>query len=401
MSPDTPIVSEITPAKRNVWVLGLVSLFQDASSELIYPLLPLFLTQVLGADMRIVGLIEGTAESTASLLKMVSGWLSDRWGHRKAWAVAGDSISAFSKPILAITTAWPQVLALRLTDRIGKGLRTSPRDSLLAASVSEDRRGWAFGLHRMMDTLGAVVGPLAAFFLLQIYADNFRPIFAWALLPGIISVVLLLGMVRDVPVRRSGETQGEARSTGHKLGRDFKAFVVIVGLFTLGNSSDAFLILRAQSAGLPMVQIPLIWMTMNIVYALAATPAGMVADRLGKRGVLISGYLFFALIYVGFAVATGQRQMWGLFAGYGLYHALTDGVGRAFVADLIDDPLRGTAYGLYHTVSGLALFPASVVGGFLWFRLGPAALFLYGATMACLAALLLALPRWRTSSRTV
>ncbi len=393
--PPAKDVNSPSQSSRNVWALGLVSFFQDASSELIYPLLPLFLVQVLGADTRIVGLIEGAAESTASLLKLLSGWLSDRGGRRKSWTVAGYSLSALAKPLLALTTAWPQVLAIRLTDRIGKGVRTSPRDALLAGSVPPERRGWAFGLHRTMDTLGAVVGPLAAFFLLQVYAGRFRPVFAWALLPGVISVVVLIALVREpAPEKATPSTQTKAREISPLLDRRFIAFIAVMGLFTLGNSSDAFLILRSQSIGLPAVQVPLAWMSMNIVYALVATPAGTAADRLGKRGLMVAGFLFFALIYAGFAFATQNWQVWTLFAGYGLYHGLTDGVGRAFVADLVAAPARGTAYGVYHAVTGLALFPASLIGGFLWFKFGPPALFFYGMATACLAALLLAaLPR--------
>ncbi len=381
---------------RNVWALGLVSFFQDASSELIYPLLPLFLVQVLGADTRIVGLIEGAAESTASLLKLASGWLSDRGGRRKGWTVAGYSLSALAKPLLALTTAWPQVLAIRLTDRFGKGVRTSPRDALLAGSVSPERRGWAFGLHRTMDTLGAVVGPLAAFFLLQVYAGRFRPVFAWALLPGIISVGVLIALVRETaPEQTTQSTQTRTPGIWSQLDKSFLAFVAVMGLFTLGNSSDAFLILRSQSIGLPAVQVPLAWMTMNIVYALAATPAGTVADHLGKHRVMIVGFLFFAVIYAGFALATQRWQVWVLFAGYGLYHGLTDGVGRALVADLVPAPVRGTAYGIYHMVTGLALFPASLIGGFLWFKFGPPALFFYGMVAASLATLLLLVMPWK------
>jgi MFS family permease len=383
-------MNEPTPtSRRNVWVLGLVSFFQDMSSELIYPLLPLFLVQVLGADTRIVGLIEGAAESTASLLKLVSGWLSDRWGSRKGWAVAGYGLSGLIKPVLALTVTWPQVLVIRLLDRTGKGLRTSPRDALLAASVESDERGWAFGFHRSMDTLGAVAGPLAAFLLLGWYGGKFRPVFAWALVPGIISVGLLAGLAREVSYPATSSEAADHPTDHASLSREFKLFVAVVGLFALGNSSDAFLILRAQSVGLAAAVVPLAWMATNVVYALAATPAGKAADQLGKKRVMVGGYLFFALIYAGFAAATQSWQIWPLFAGYGLYHGLTDGVGRALVADLVGESTRGTAYGLYHAVTGLSLFPASVIGGFLWFRFGPSALFLFGAGLACVAALLL------------
>ena len=369
----------------NVVALGLVSLFQDISSEMIYPLLPLFLANVLGADKAVIGLIEGIAESTASLLKVFSGWLSDRSGRRKAWAVGGYSLSALVKPAVALAQAWPFVLAVRFLDRVGKGVRTAPRDALLAASSPAESRGRSFGLHRAMDTTGAIIGPLLAFVLLPVFSGNYRPVFAVTLIPGLISVALLLFLVRERHVQvPAGERQG-LRISLAPFDRQFRLFLLAVVVFTLGNSSDAFLLLRADAIGVPGVQIPLLWLVFNVVYALASTPAGVLSDRIGRRGVIVGGYAVFALVYLGFARASAAWHIWLLFAAYGLYYGLTEGVQRAYAADLAPDHLRGTAFGVYHTLTGLALFPASLVAGWLWQTIGVPAPFFYGAAMSGLA----------------
>jgi len=375
----------------NVVALGLVSLFQDISSEMIYPLLPLFLANVLGADKAVIGLIEGIAESTASLLKVFSGWLSDRSGRRKAWAVGGYSLSALVKPAVALAQAWPFVLAVRFLDRVGKGVRTAPRDALLAASSPAESRGRSFGLHRAMDTTGAIIGPLLAFVLLPVFSGNYRPVFAVTLIPGLISVALLLFLVRERHVQvPAGERQG-LRISLAPFDRQFRLFLLAVVVFTLGNSSDAFLLLRADAIGVPGVQIPLLWLVFNVVYALASTPAGVLSDRIGRRGVIVGGYAVFALVYLGFARASAAWHIWLLFAAYGLYYGLTEGVQRAYAADLAPDHLRGTAFGVYHTLTGLALFPASLVAGWLWQTIGVPAPFFYGAAMSGLAVAIFAL----------
>ncbi|MFQ5596310.1 MAG: MFS transporter [Anaerolineae bacterium] len=375
---------------RNVVALGLVSLFQDISSEMIYPLLPLFLANVLGADKAIIGLIEGIAESTASLLKVFSGWLSDRSGRRKAWAVGGYSLSALVKPAVALAQAWPFVLGVRFLDRVGKGVRTAPRDALLAASTPAESRGRSFGLHRAMDTTGAIIGPLLAFVLLPVFSGNYRPVFAVTIIPGLISVALLVFLVRERHVRAPlGERQG-LRISLAPFDRQFRLFLLAVVVFTLGNSSDAFLLLRADATGVPGVQIPLLWLVFNVVYALASTPAGALSDRIGRRGVIVGGYAVFALVYLGFARASTVWHIWLLFAAYGLYYGLTEGVQRAYAADLVPDHLRGTAFGVYHTLTGLALFPASLVAGRLWQTIGVPAPFFYGAAMSGLAVAIFA-----------
>jgi MFS family permease len=369
----------------NVVGLGLVSLFQDISSEMIYPLLPLFLANVLGASTVTIGLIEGIAESTASLLKVFSGWLSDRSGQRKGWAVAGYSLSALVKPAVALASGWPLVLVVRFLDRVGKGVRTAPRDALLAASATHASRGRAFGLHRSMDTAGAVVGPLLAYALLPRFAGNFRPVFALTLIPGLISVGLLIWLVRERPVDQPVRQRTPPRPSLAPFGHEFRLFLLAVIVFTLGNSSNAFLLLRASASGVPSVQIPLLWLVFNVVYALVATPAGALSDRVSRRMVIVGGYVVFALVYIGFAWAAIAWHIWLLFAAYGVYSGLTDGVERAYAADLVPDHLRGTAFGVYHTLTGLALLPASVVAGLLWQSVGPAAPFVYGAAMSLAA----------------
>lgn len=370
---------------RNVVALGLVSLFQDISSEMIYPLLPIFLANVLGADKAVIGLIEGIAESTASLLKVFSGWLSDRSGRRKAWTVGGYSLSALVKPAVSLAAAWPFVLAVRFLDRVGKGVRTAPRDALLAASTPAESRGRSFGLHRAMDTAGAVAGPLLAFALLPVFSGNYRPVFALTLMPGLISVSLLLFLVRERRVEAPPEERQGLQISLAPFDRQFRLFLLAVVVFTLGNSSDAFLLLRADAMGISSAQIPLLWLVFNVVYALASTPAGALSDRVGRRAVIIGGYAVFALVYLGFASAATAWHIWLLFAAYGLYYGLTEGVQRAYAADLVPAHLRGTAFGVYHTLTGLALFPASVVAGWLWQNVSVPAPFFYGAAMSGLA----------------
>jgi len=369
--------------------LGWVSFFQDVSSEMIYPLLPLFLVNVLGAPTSIVGLIEGIAESTASLLKVFSGWLSDRTGHRKTWAVAGYGLSALVKPMVALARGWPFVLFVRFADRFGKGVRTAPRDALIAASTDQAQRGRAFGFHRAMDTAGAALGPLLASGLLLLYNSNYRPVFAWALVPGLISVAILIIFVREVR-EAEGERREPPRLSLKPFSRTYKLFLLVTVLFTLGNSSDAFLVLRAQNLGVPPAAIPLVWLLFNVVYSLVSTPAGILSDRIGRKRVMVSGYLVFALVYLGFALAGAAWEVWGLFVVYGVYYGVTEGVARAFAADLVPGHLRGTAFGVYHTLTGLALLPASLIAGWLWQSFTPAAPFAFGAVLSSVAAVLLA-----------
>ncbi|MCL5961337.1 MAG: MFS transporter [Chloroflexi bacterium] len=383
--PVRPFLSGIT---RNVFVTGIVSLLTDISSEMIYPVLPLFLVNVLGVGTVTIGLIEGIAESTASLLKVVSGYLSDKAGQRKTLMLIGYGSSNLIKPLLALTTAWQQVLVVRFADRVGKGIRGAPRDALIADSTSTEQRGKAFGFHRSLDTVGAIIGPMAAFALLAAFSGDYRLVFWLSAVPGVLSVIVLFLFLKE---RRAPKPKEATLKLGFKdLGREFLVFSSIATLFTLGNSSDAFLVLRAQNLGLAVVLVPLAYLTFNVTHSILAAPLGSLSDRIDRRIVIIAGYLVFALVYVGFAFTPVSWGVWGLFALYGAYYSLTDGVQRAFVADLVPAGLRGSAMGTFNALVGITALPASIIGGFLWQAIDPSATFIYGAAFAVLAAVLLA-----------
>ncbi|TET74665.1 MAG: MFS transporter [Dehalococcoidia bacterium] len=388
---------------RNVFFLGVVSFLTDVSSDMIFTLVPLFLLNVLRVGTPVIGLIEGIAEGAASLLKVLSGWLSDRLGRRKGLAVFGYSISTLAKPFLYFATTWGAVAAVRFVDRVGKGIRTSPRDALVADSAPPEEMGKSFGLHRGMDTLGAVLGLSVAALIvylvqrggLELTRDAFQTIVLVGIVPAVLAVFVLLFFVRERG-RRADSTGVSCSANGHpsgavptKKGFDFrfKLFLAIMVVFTLGNSSDAFLILRAQNLDFSVPQILLLFVAFNLVYALAALPAGLVSDRLGRKGVIVVGWSIYALAYLGLAVASAAWQVWLLFALYGLYYGVAEGVTRAFVCDLVPAERRGTAYGLYHTAVGLSLLPASLIAGWLWHLIGPEAPFFFGAAMAGTAML--------------
>ncbi|KPJ50853.1 MFS transporter [candidate division TA06 bacterium DG_26] len=371
--------------ERNVFYLGLVSLFTDFSTEMIYPLLPLFLSVTLGVDKAFIGVIEGVAESAASILKVFSGWLSDRLQRRRLLVGIGYSLSTFAKPLFAISHSGVHVLAIRMTDRIGKGIRTAPRDALIADSSPTQQRGRSFGFHRAMDTLGAVFGPLTAFILLPLFGNDYRTIFWLSLVPGIVAVLIILFLVRERKASASVKTE---ELTSRLLPRDFKVFVIIAAIFTLGNSSDAFLILRAQSLGIALGLIPLLWMFFNVIYSSTSIPGGMLSDRIGRRRTIVLALLVYSLIYFGFANAGRALHIWMLFGAYGLYYGLSEGVMRAYVADLVSVQFRATAYGVFHTAVGVAAFPASIIMGALWQFKGARIAFSFGAALALAAALL-------------
>ncbi len=374
----------------NVLVAGLVSFFTDISSEMIVPVLPLFLAVTLRAPVAAVGLIEGIAESTASILRVFSGWLSDRAGRRKPLVVAGYTLSNLTKPLLAVAGTWPHVLAIRFVDRLGKGVRTAPRDALIADSVVAERRGLAFGFHRAMDTAGAAVGPLLAFAVLALAAENYRAVFWTAAVPGAVAILASALFLRDVG--RPAAPARPPRLSFAGLGRPFAYFTLAATIFALGNSSDAFLILRARNLGLSPAAIPLVYFAFNMVYALLSTPAGALSDRMGRRRMLVVGYAVFAVVYFGFALLRAPAARWAvpaLFLVYGAYYALTEGAQRALVVDLVPAPLRATALGTFATATGLALLPASLIAGRLWDSLGASAPFFYGGTTATAALLLL------------
>jgi MFS family permease len=372
-----------------VVALGVVSLLTDLSSEMIYPLLPVFLTTVLGAGPQALGLIEGVAESTASLLKVVSGRWSDRARRRKPLVVAGYSLAGAMRPLIGLATTWPAVLLLRFADRVGKGLRTSPRDALIADATPPAQRGEAFGLQRSLDHAGAVAGPLVAAALLTFVGLSLRAVFLLAVVPAVAVVVVLVGWVREVP-RDTVEAHGRIIGAWRELGRPLHMVLAALLLFTLGNSTDAFLLLRLSSCGVSAAGVALLWSAFHIVKMLSAYAAGRVSDRLGRRPLVTAGWALYAVIYFAFAVADSQGAVIATFLAYGLYYGLTEPVERAWVADLAPPHLRGTAFGLYHGVIGLAALPASLLFGLLWQRFGATAAFLTGAGLALAATVLLA-----------
>lgn len=381
---------------RNIWAVSLTSFFMDVSSEMVLNIVPLFLSNVLGVKTNIIGLIEGIAEATSSLLKVFSGWISDRLNQRKWLAVAGYGISAVSKPFFYFVNSWAGVAAVRWADRVGKGIRTAPRDALVADSIEERHRGLAFGFHRAADTAGAVVGILVALLLVWLSQSTqslltrrtFQTVVLISLIPAALAVLSLAIGAQDVPVRRREGVP--VRFKG--LGRQFLVFMLLVGLFDLGNSSDAFLILRAQERGLNVLGVLGMLATFNVVYTLVSTPAGSLSDRIGRRRVIIGGWVVYGLIYLGFALAQKGWHIWALYALYGIYYGMAYGTAKAMVADIVPAELRGTAYGTYNAVLGILDFPASLIAGILWDGafgwngLGPSAPFLFGAIMVLLAA---------------
>jgi MFS family permease len=394
------VASERSPIRgisRNVFLLGLVSLCTDTSTEMIYPLIPLFLTQVLGAPMAIVGVIEGAAEATASLLKGFSGWLSDRIGVRRPLVIFGYGLAAVTKPLLALAAGWPLVLGARVLDRFGKGVRGTPRDALIADSAEPELRGRAFGFHRSTDQIGAVAGPLLALPLLAAFHQNYRALFVAAFVPAALGVALLL-RVRETGKRRQKQETPPPSFRLRGADPHFQRFLAVMMLFAAGNSSDVFLILRAKQLGFSTAHIMALFAAFNFVYVVSAYPAGHISDRIGRRRVLVAGVAVFALVYLGFGLASAPVWIWGLFTTYGLYHGLTDGTTRAFVVDLVRPEHRATALGMLSTAVGLLAFVASAIAGLLWQQVGPAAPFFYGAATAGLSAVLLAalLPRRRT-----
>jgi MFS family permease len=377
--------------RGNVLWLSLVSLLNDTASEMIYPLLPFFLVTTLGAGTAVLGAIEGAAESASSLVKLIGGWFSDRFG-RRPLVTAGYGIAGAVRPILALSTAPWHVLALRLGDRFGKGIRSAPRDALLAESVAANRRGTAFGIHRAADHLGAAIGPLIAAALLLAWPGQIRRVFAIAAIPGIVGALLVVWKVRETHTT-AGEQPRAPEHSGAPFDPAFFRYLAVLLLFTLGNASDAFLLLRASELGVPMAAVPLLWSVHHVGKSLLSVPGGMFADRLGPRRAIAGGWLVYAAVYAAFAFAGEAWHAWALFVVYGIFHALTEAPEKALVAALAPAGRRGAAFGAYHGAIGVAALPASMIFGLLWARFGPAVPFLTGAALALAATLLLPITR--------
>ncbi len=382
----------------NVLALSAVSFLNDTSSEIIYPLLPAFLALTLGASPFAIGLIEGFAESVASLLKLFSGYLSDKFGNRKLPVFLGYSLASLVRPILAFVTSWQQVLFVRMTDRIGKGIRGAPRDALLADSVPPEKRGIAFGFNRAADHLGAVLGPIVAFTLLYFLASNpenptaqdYSQVFLFASIPVALGLFVIVFFVKDEKnVKNPQENITPIKLSLKEFDGNFKRFLMVIALFTLSNSTDAFLLLRAEQTGIKPAILPLLWMALHLSKVFFSLVGGHWSDRFGRKTLIFSGWIIYALVYFGFAFVDSAWQAWALFIIYGAYFGLTEGVEKALVADLVDEKKRGTAYGFYNLAFGITVFPASLLFGLLWSQFGAATAFLFSSVISICAAVLL------------
>ena len=385
---------------RNVWVVTATSFLTDVSSEMLTNLIPFFLANVLGVRTVVIGLIDGLAETTASLVKILSGALSDKWGKRKWLTVAGYALSTIAKPFLFFANAWGWVLGVRFADRVGKGIRTAPRDALIADSVAPGQRGFAFGLHRAGDTAGAFLGLGIATAIIWwtqsrtalLSLDTFKLIVLASIIPAVLAVVVLaLGAVEVTGTAHGLE---KTRVSLKDMDGRFKSFLLVMVIFTLGNSSDAFILLRGQERGLSMLQVMGMALTFNAVYTVFAGPLGAWSDKIGRRKIMLGGWLTYGLVYLGFAFSRTGWQVWILFTLYGLYYAATEGVAKALVADLVPEELRGTAYGFFNAAIGITALPASLIAGLLWqgagtwLGFGASAPFFFGAVMVLLAGFL-------------
>ncbi len=398
------LLSRARRLPRNVLALSFVSFLNDASSEIIYPFLPLFLSVTLGLPPRVIGIIEGTAESVSSLLKLFAGHFSDRHGRRKSFVVFGYALASITRPLLGFVATWPQALGIRVTDRIGKGIRSAPRDAMIADSATPAERGLAFGFHRAMDHAGAVVGPLLGYGILTLIAANrnaptasdYRTLFLIASVPALAAVLVAAFVVREKK-RAAPEVMADAaappvpplRLSLSGFDGNFKRFLAVVALFTLSNSSDAFLLLRAREAGVSTATIPLLWAALHVSKVVSSFVGGDLSDRIGRKRLIVSGWLLYAAVYAGFAFVSSVGVAWALFLVYGVYFGLAEGAEKALVADLVAPARRGAAYGMYNLAFGITVLPASLLMGALWDWRGATTAFLVSAAIGVVAALLL------------
>jgi len=388
-----------TRLHRNVWVMTFTSMLTDISSEMLANIIPLFLYNVLGVRTSLIGLIDGIAESTASITKIFAGYISDRMQQRKWLAVLGYGLSTIAKPFYYLATTWGAVLGIRFTDRVGKGIRTAPRDALLAGSTEPEKRGMAFGIQRAGDTAGAFIGILIAMLIIAFSQKNtailtrptFQTLVLVSIIPAVLAVLILAIGAKDIKPK-GGATKPSLSLRG--MDKRFLIYLAVTVLFTLGNSSDSFIVLRGQERGLSLLQVMGMLLTFNFIYSLLSTPIGILSDKIGRRRMILFGWLLYALIYLGFALSKTGAGIWTFFGLYGIYYAFTEGSGKALIADLVPDEKRGTAYGLYAMAVGLSALPASAVAGLLWQGVGSwtgfgaPAPFFFGAGMSLLAGLL-------------
>ncbi len=373
---------------KPVFILSFVSFLNDIASEMLYPVIPIFLLTVVGAPITVVGLIEGAAEATSSFFRVVTGFYSDKTQKRKPFVVAGYMLSTLAKPFFIVATftrSWHTVFFGRFSDRLGKGVRTSARDALITENSLEENRAKVFSFHRGMDTLGAVVGPLIALWLLNSYPNDFKRVFILSAIPSVIAVLLLMFYIREQ--KRETTIQTSKRVAIKHLDKRFFLFIAVTALFAVGNSSDSFLILKANSLGITLTMTILAYVSYNISYSLLSVPAGIIADLLGKKKVMAFGFLIFSVVYFSFGIVQNPQLLWVLFPLYGVYMAFTDGVGKAYISSIVPEDHLATAFGLHQMVVGLCAFFASLIAGILWKEIGPSAPFFFGATMALLALL--------------
>ncbi len=374
---------------KPVFIVSAVSFLNDIASDMVYPIVPIFLTTIIGAPVQILGLIEGVAESTSSFLRVASGFASDKLEKRKPFIIIGYALSATSKLFYAVAGTWQMVLAGKFADRFGKGTRTSARDAFIAENTEEKHRGRAFGFHRSMDTLGAVFGPLIGILLLKYFNGDFKTIFLVSLIPALIALALLYLYIHDDKTKIAKiKLKLPFREIVKNLPKPFAVFLVINCMFAIGNSSDSFLILRANNLGASLIISTLLYALFSFFYSIFSIPAGIVADKIGQRRVMTLGFIIFAFVYLAFGFVHSTNYLWILFPIYGIYMALTDGVGKSFIANIVDSDYLATAYGIYQFAIGFCAFFASLIAGFLWAEVGVASPFAFGGIMSLLAVII-------------